>query len=83
MIEINPSKSFDCIKMTMLSLFIAGALAGCGIRGPLKTPPPLFGGDAKVNQDTPSNQDSDSLEDEDDDYLDLDLDVDNQNSLGG
>jgi len=41
MIKRNYSKPFACLKMTILSLFLAGILAGCGIRGQLKTPPPL------------------------------------------
>ena len=46
-------------------------LAGCGIKGPLKTPPPIFGGSAKVNPERVPTEDLDTDEDQDD-YDDLD-----------
>lgn len=56
-------------------------LAGCGIRGNLKTPPPVFGGDSKVdpervpNDDLDEDEDFDPLDDDDfDDFGDLDED---------
>lgn len=49
MLPIDLSKQNSCLKMTMLSLLATGLLAGCGIRGTLKTPPPVFGGDSKVD----------------------------------
>ena len=79
MIKSNYSKPFPCIKMTILSLFITGVLAGCGIRGPLETPPPLFGGQAKVDQSRMPNEDLDKREDEEDAFIDLD--VEPQDSL--
>ena len=65
--------------MTILSLFITGLLTGCGVRGPLKTPPPLFGGDAKVDANNAPTEDLDTLDDEEDEFLDLD--VETQDSL--
>ncbi len=73
MIKRNYSKPFACLKMTILSLFLAGILAGCGIRGQLKTPPPLFGGDAKVDQSRIPKEDLDKREDEEDEFIDLDV----------
>ena len=58
--------------MTILSLLMVSLLSGCGIRGSLKTPPPLFGGDAKVDPERVPTGDFDS--DEDDDFDDLDQD---------
>ena len=70
-----PSKLNVSLKMTILSLLMTSLLAGCGIRGSLKTPPPLFGGDAKVDQDRVPTEDLDkqNKDDEDDDDL-LDTD---------
>ena len=79
MITIPYSKRFAVLKMTILSLFVTMTLAGCGIKGPLKTPPPLFGGDAKADQDAVSNEDLDTAEDSDDGFIDLD--VERQDSL--
>ena len=60
--------------MTILSLFIMSLLSGCGIRGSLKTPPPLFGGDTKVDPERVPTGDFESDEGEDDDLGDLDQD---------
>ena len=38
-----------------LSLLSAFALSGCGVKGTLKTPPPLFGDKNKVSTQTPDN----------------------------
>jgi len=80
MIDNPYSKRFACLKMTMLSLFVTFTLSGCGIRGPLKTPPPLFGGAAKVDQSKVPNEDLDDLDADEDDYIDLD--VERRDSLG-
>ena len=62
------------LKMTILSLLMTSVLAGCGIRGTLKTPPPVFGGDSKVDpnrvptddlDEDDRNQEYDSIKDED------------------
>jgi predicted small lipoprotein YifL len=66
------SKQNAMIIMTILSLLMVSLLSGCGIRGSLKTPPPLFGGDAKVDPERVPTGDFDS--DEDDDFDDLDQD---------
>lgn len=86
---LDPSKFNFSLKMTMLSLLMTSLLAGCGIRGTLKTPPPAFGSASKVNPNrVPSSdldkqddaEDADDFEDgfedgfEDDDYDDLDHD---------
>ena len=78
---LDPSKFNFSLKMTMLSLLMTSLLAGCGIRGTLKTPPPAFGSASKVDPNrVPSSdldkQDADDFEDgfEDDDYDDLDHD---------
>ena len=73
------SKQSPCFKMTILSLLMAGLLSCCGIRGSLKTPPPVFGGDAKVDAERVPTEDLDSetqddLDDFDDDLGDLDQD---------
>jgi len=73
MVEVGYSKRFACLKMTILSLFMSVTLASCGIRGPLETPPPLFGGDSKAAQDTVTDQDLDSAEDDNDGFIDLDV----------
>lgn len=61
----SPSKLSFSLKMTILSLLAASILSGCGIRGTLKTPPPLFGEDAKVDPERVPNEDLDA-DDEDD-----------------
>lgn len=58
---------------------MAGLLSGCGIRGSLKTPPPLFGGDTKVDAERVPTEDLDSetqddLDDIEDGLGDLDED---------
>ena len=54
--------------MTILSLLTTSLLAGCGIRGNLKTPPPLFGGGNNVNVERVPTE---SLDGEDRDDYDL------------
>ncbi len=71
MIPFYTSKFSIRLKMTMLSLLMTSLLAGCGIKGPLKTPPPIFGGSAKVNPERVPTEDLDTDEDQDD-YDDLD-----------
>lgn len=72
MISPNNSKQTLSFKMTILSLLVTGLLSGCGIKGSLKTPPPIFGGQAKVNPDRVPTEDLDTNDDTDDDYTDLD-----------
>jgi len=72
MISSDNSKKTLSFKMTILSLLVTGLLSGCGIRGGLKTPPPVFGGQAKVNPDRIPTEDLDTNDDTDDDYTDLD-----------
>ncbi len=81
MISPTPSKLSLSLKMTILSLLMTSLLVGCGIRGNLKTPPPVFGGDSKVdpervpNDDLDEDEDFDPLDDDDfDDFGDLDED---------
>ncbi len=71
MFEHVDSKQSAPVKMTILSLLVAVLLSGCGIRGGLKTPPPVFGGDSKVDPERVPDQDLDKTKDDDDDfYLD-------------
>ena len=72
MISPNNSKQTLSFKITILSLLVTGLLSGCGIKGSLKTPPPIFGGQAKVNPDRVPTEDLDTNDDTDDDYTDLD-----------
>ena len=65
-----PSKLNSSLKMTILSLLMTGLLSGCGIRGDLKIPPPVFGGDSKVD---PERVPTDDLGTDDKDENDLDL----------
>ena len=65
------SKQNTTIIMTILSLLMVSLLSGCGIRGTLKTPPPLFGGDTKVD---PEQVPTDDLNSEDLDEEEEDLD---------
>jgi len=65
------SKQNTMIIMTILSLLMVSLLSGCGIRGTLKTPPPLFGGDTKVD---PEQVPTDDLNSEDLDEEEEDLD---------
>ena len=59
----------------MLSLLAAVLLMGCGIRGSLATPPPVFGGDAKVDPDRIPNEDLDKGKNDDEDpFIDDPLD---------
>lgn len=66
-----PSKLSLSLKMTMLSLLMTSLLAGCGIRGQLKTPPPLFGGDAKVDPDRIPDEDLDDNDQNEDIFDEL------------
>jgi len=72
--SVSIKRNFS-FKMTMLSLLSVGLLAGCGSKGPLKTPPPLFGGDTKVEptQNLETNIDE-NLDKKDVDLLNLDID---------
>lgn len=79
MIELYTSKQIACLKMTILSLFVTTILSGCGIRGSLKTPPPVFGSDSKVQQDRVPNKDLDQNKVKDEGLIDLD--EENQDSL--
>ena len=72
MISQNNSKQTLSLKMTMLSLLVTGLLSGCGIKSGLKTPPPIFGGQAKVNPDRVPTEDLDTNDDTDDYYTNLD-----------
>ena len=63
MISPNNSKQTLSFKMTILSLLVTGLLSGCGIKGSLKTPPPIFGGQAKVNPDRVPTEDLDTNDD--------------------
>ncbi|GGX72233.1 hypothetical protein GCM10011309_23160 [Litorimonas cladophorae] len=64
----SPSKLNFSLKMTILSLLASSLLAGCGIRGDLKTPPPIFGGDSVTDSDRVPTEDLDK--DDDDDNFD-------------
>jgi predicted small lipoprotein YifL len=64
----SPSKLNFSLKMTILSLFASSLLVGCGIRGDLKTPPPIFGGDSVTDSDRVPTEDLDK--DDDDDNFD-------------
>lgn len=66
----SPSKLSVSIKMTILSLLMTSLLSACGIRGDLKTPPPVFGGSSKVDPERVPTEDLDE-KDEDEDDLDL------------
>lgn len=46
---------------------MVGLLSGCGIRGGLKTPPPVFGSESKVDPERIPDQDLDKDEDGDED----------------
>lgn len=69
MFRMAYSKQSALVKMTMLSLLMVGLLSGCGIRGSLKTPPPLFGGDKQADPERIPDEDFDRKEDEDDDLF--------------
>ena len=56
---LDPSKFSVRLKITMLSLLMTSLLSACGIRGPLKTPPPVFGGASKVDPERVPTQDLD------------------------
>ena len=74
--KLNP-----VLKLTVASGLLAMMLAGCGIRGDLKVPPPIFG-ESQVDPDRVPNEDLDKEDDFDsDDPLDDNfIDVD-QNSI--
>ena len=38
------------ITLGLIALMITPALAGCGLRGDLKTPPPIFGEDKRTDE---------------------------------
>jgi len=70
------SKQNTMIIMTILSLLMASLLSGCGIRGTLNTPPPLFGGDTKVDPEQVPTDDlnSENLDEEEEDLDSIDRD---------
>lgn len=75
------SKLNSSLKITILSLLMTSLLAGCGIRGSLKTPPPVFGAESKVDPERVPTEDLDKNEGDadydaldDDDFDDLDED---------
>ena len=79
---LNTSKMNSGFKITIMSLFTASLIAGCGIRGNLKTPPPVFGGASKANPERVPTEDLDNDDTQDEDALDnLDFETDNQDSL--
>jgi len=49
---------------------MVGLLSGCGIRGSLKTPPPVFGGETKVDPERVPDQDLDKDDDDEDLFID-------------
>ena len=65
------SKLRPSLKMTILSLLMTSMLAGCGIRGNLKTPPPIFGGNSKADAERVPTEDLDKG-DKTEDYDSLD-----------
>lgn len=71
----NPSKLNASLKMTILLLLMTSLLAGCGIRGSLKTPPPLFGADTKVDPERVPTEDLDAEDNNKNDYDLLDEDT--------
>jgi len=73
MLKSAYNKPYARIKMTMLSLFVVGLLTGCGIRGGLKTPPPVFGGDTKVDQTRVPTGDLDEENADEDEFFDIDI----------
>jgi len=68
------SNKYPSLKMTILSLLMVSILSGCGIRGPLNTPPPVFGGDAKVDAERVPTDDLDANDEDEDDFGSLDED---------
>lgn len=66
------SKPSANLKMTMLSLLITSLLAGCGIQGSLKTPPPVFGAGTKVVPERVPTEDLDKDDDDENEYGELD-----------
>jgi len=70
MFQPSHSNQSARLKMTILSLLMVGLLSGCGIRGSLKTPPPVFGGETKVDPQRIPDQDLDKDEDNDDLFID-------------
>lgn len=56
------------VIITMLSLLTVGLLSGCGIRGDLQTPPPLFG-DTSVDPERVPGKDFDKKDVEDDELF--------------
>jgi len=70
MFRITHSNQNARLKITMLSLLMVGLLSGCGIRGSLKTPPPVFGGETKVDPERVPDQDLDKDDDDEDLFID-------------
>lgn len=71
-----PSKLNTSLKITILSLLTASLLAGCGIKGTLKTPPPVFGGESKVDPERVPTDDLDKDNENEDDFGSFDDDFD-------
>jgi len=67
--RIGPNKQNANLKLTMLSLLAVGLLCACGIRGTLKTPPPVFGSESKVDPERVPDEDLDKDQSEEDDLL--------------
>lgn len=61
------SKQNTTIIMTILSLLMVSLLSGCGIRGTLQVPPPVFGGESKVDPERVPTGESEGDEDDFDD----------------
>lgn len=60
--------------MTILSLLMVSVLSGCGIRGSLKVPPPVFGGETNVDPERVPTGDFESDQEDEDDLSDLNQD---------
>jgi len=85
------SNLLSLLKLTVTSGLCVAVLGGCGIRGKLNVPPPLFGSeksdDARIpteDLDIDDKPDPDELLDqefgdpEDDDFSDLDVDFEDE-----
>ena len=85
------SKTLPHLKLTVTSGLCVLFLAGCGIRGQLKTPPPLFGSKTVDNNRIPTQDldiddkpdpnellDQEFGDPEDDDFSDLDIDFEDE-----
>lgn len=75
LIKLNPT-----LKLTVATGLLASVLSGCGIRGDLKVPPPLFG-ESKVEPERVPTRDLDRENRPDPDNL-LDQDFNNVQNEG-